>query len=144
MDCILPGSSPWISQARILEWVAIFFSRGSSQARDRSPVSCKSLALQAHSLPLSHQNFFFAQKLLGSWCWVSPLWWNPTIYKASIWTHHLIPVCTGGKGTLTKNMLVCSLLCCVVSNKVLCSRLRSVFCQHPWKVTGSQISPQVG
>ena len=32
MDCSLPGSSVrGISQARILEWVAISFSRGSSQ-----------------------------------------------------------------------------------------------------------------
>ena len=31
MDCSLPGSSvPEISQARILEWVAISYSRGSS------------------------------------------------------------------------------------------------------------------
>ena len=35
MDCSLPGSSVHgISQARILEWVAISFSRGSSQPRD--------------------------------------------------------------------------------------------------------------
>ena len=35
MDCSLPGSSVHgIFQARILEWVAIFFSRGSSQLRD--------------------------------------------------------------------------------------------------------------
>ena len=36
MDCTLPGSSvPGILQARILEWVAMPFSRGSSQPRDR-------------------------------------------------------------------------------------------------------------
>ena len=35
MDCSTPGSPvPGISQARILEWVAISFSRGSSQPRD--------------------------------------------------------------------------------------------------------------
>ena len=35
MDCSLPGSSVYgISQVRILEWVAIFFFRGSSQPRD--------------------------------------------------------------------------------------------------------------
>ena len=39
-DCSLPGSSVHgIFQARILEWVAIFFSRGSSQRRDRTQVS---------------------------------------------------------------------------------------------------------
>ena len=40
MDCSLPGSSVHgIFQARVLEWVAISFSRGSSQPRDRSRVS---------------------------------------------------------------------------------------------------------
>ena len=41
MDCSLPGSSVHgILQARVLEWVAISFSRGSSRPRDRTQVSC--------------------------------------------------------------------------------------------------------
>ena len=41
MDCSPPGSSVQeISQARILEWVAISFSRGSSWPRDWTQVSC--------------------------------------------------------------------------------------------------------
>ena len=41
MDCSLPGSSVHeILQARILEWVAISFSRGPSQPRDQTRVSC--------------------------------------------------------------------------------------------------------
>ena len=41
MDCSLPGSSDHeILQARILEWVAMLFSRVSSQPRDRTCVSC--------------------------------------------------------------------------------------------------------
>ena len=48
MDCSLPGSSVHgILQARILEWVAISFSRGSSQPRNWT----QSPALQADSLP---------------------------------------------------------------------------------------------
>ena len=40
-DCSLPGFSVHgISQVRILEWVAILFSRRSSQPRDWTPVSC--------------------------------------------------------------------------------------------------------
>ena len=40
MDCSLPGSSVHgILQARILEWVAVPFSRVSSQLRDRTLVS---------------------------------------------------------------------------------------------------------
>ena len=52
MDCSPPGSSVHgTSQARILEWVAISFSRGSSQPRIK-PVSP---ALKVDSLPLNHQ-----------------------------------------------------------------------------------------
>ena len=41
MACSPPGSSVHgILQARILEWVAIFFSRGSSRPRDQTCVSC--------------------------------------------------------------------------------------------------------
>ena len=41
MDCSLPGSSlHGILQARVLKWVAISFSRGSSGPRDRTRVSC--------------------------------------------------------------------------------------------------------
>ena len=40
MDCSLPDSSiPGIFQARTLEWVAISFSRGSSQPKDQTQVS---------------------------------------------------------------------------------------------------------
>ena len=40
MDCSPPGSSVHgISQARILEWAVIPFSRGSSQPRDQTQVS---------------------------------------------------------------------------------------------------------
>ena len=40
MDCSLPGSSVCgILQARILEWVTISFSRGTSQPRDQTHVS---------------------------------------------------------------------------------------------------------
>ena len=41
MDCSLPGSYVHgLFQARTLERVAISFSRGSSQPRDQTPVSC--------------------------------------------------------------------------------------------------------
>ena len=48
LDCSPPGfSAHEILQARILEWVAISFSRGSSQPRDQTQVS---QALQADAL----------------------------------------------------------------------------------------------
>ena len=41
MDCSLPGSSVHgILQVRILESIAISFSRGSSQLRNQTQVSC--------------------------------------------------------------------------------------------------------
>ena len=53
MDCSPPGSSVHgISRARILERVAISFSRASSQPRDRN---LHLLHWQVDSLPLSHQ-----------------------------------------------------------------------------------------
>ena len=40
MDCILSGSSVHgIFQAKVLEWIAISFSRGSSQPRNQTRVS---------------------------------------------------------------------------------------------------------
>ena len=41
MDCSPPGFSVHgISKARILEWVAISFPRGSSRPKDQTRVSC--------------------------------------------------------------------------------------------------------
>ena len=49
MDFSPPGSSVHgILQARILEWVAIFSSRGSSWPRDWAPVSCTSRPVLYH------------------------------------------------------------------------------------------------
>ena len=72
----LPGSSVQILQAGILEWVAILFSRGSSQPRDRTWVSCITgrflyrqrhqgspclLITQAHTWPTTSHFVCFAQ-----------------------------------------------------------------------------------
>ena len=48
MDCIPPGSSERISQARILEWLAIPFSRGSSWPKDWTCISCTGKRLLYH------------------------------------------------------------------------------------------------
>ena len=41
MDCSLPGSSVHgISRARVLEWIALSLSTGSSQLRDQAHISC--------------------------------------------------------------------------------------------------------
>ena len=52
IDCSPPGSSfHGILQARILEWVAISFSRGSSQPRDRTPLRADSLTAEPQRKP---------------------------------------------------------------------------------------------
>ena len=51
IDCSLPGSSVHeIFQTIVLEWVAISFSRGSLQPRDRSQVSCLAGGFFYHEL----------------------------------------------------------------------------------------------
>ena len=59
MDCSLPGSSVrGIFQARVLEWVAISFSRGSSWPRDRTWVSCiahRRFTIRATGKPSNYQ-----------------------------------------------------------------------------------------
>ena len=60
MDCSLPGSSlHGILQARVLEWVAISFSRGSSWPRDWIHVS---------HIPGRHFNLWATRE--------APDWWN--------------------------------------------------------------------
>ena len=66
MDCSPPGSSiHGIFQARILEWVAIFYSRVSSWPRDQTCVSCTGRWILNHCATWEAQ-YIFAAKLLQS------------------------------------------------------------------------------
>ena len=63
MDCSPPGSVHGLFQARILEWVAISFSRGSSWTRSQIHVSCIGRWILYHwatrgALNLLYLNFF--------------------------------------------------------------------------------------
>ena len=59
-DCSLPGSSvQGISQGGILEWVAIFFSRGFSWPRDCTHVSCLAGGFFTTESPGKSSVFFF-------------------------------------------------------------------------------------
>ena len=64
MHCSPPGSSVHvISQARILEWVAISFSKGSSRPRDQTFISCIGRCI------LYHCATWKAHCVLGSFVW---------------------------------------------------------------------------
>ena len=71
VDCSPPGSSiPGSLQARIQEWVAISFSRGSSWPRDRPQVSCIAgshfnlwATMEAHG----HTNYNYLQRTINQW-----------------------------------------------------------------------------
>ena len=69
-DCALPGSSiDGILQARILEWVASSFSRGSSQHRDRTQAS-HTVGRPPPSEPPGKPLVFLKQtKIWEPWVW---------------------------------------------------------------------------
>ena len=96
MDCSLPGYSVHgISQARILEWVSISFSRGSSQPRDQTCISCLVggfFTTELPGKPTFHMSRFYSH--LGKYqaTWASPA--SPSSFGAlggwglSIWGLH--------------------------------------------------------
>ena len=58
MDCILPGSSVHgIFQARILEWIPIYFSQGSSQCRNWTSTFCLAGGFFTIEPPGNEQHF---------------------------------------------------------------------------------------
>ena len=66
MDCSPPGSSlHGISQARILEWVAISFCRGSSRPRDQTHVFCISRWISTSEPSLGSPEAGYLMLLLG-------------------------------------------------------------------------------
>ena len=68
MDCSPPGSSVrGILQARILEWVAISFSRGSSRPRDWAQVSC--IAGRRFNLWATREAEHQRTVAFELWCW---------------------------------------------------------------------------
>ena len=71
MDCSPSGSSVHgISQARILEWVAISLSRGSSQSRDQIHVSFTGRILycwEAHHKNNKHKNTEETHSSIPAW-----------------------------------------------------------------------------
>ena len=63
-------SCPWDSPARILEWIAIYFSRGFSWLRDQTQVSCIA-------------GRFFTIWAIGKFIKLDNLW-EPTVYQREL------------------------------------------------------------
>ena len=78
MNCSLPGSSAHeILQARILEWVAISFSRGFLQPRNHTQVSCTAGRFLTNLYVLV-SSLFLLRKGRYSYCgiqfWIQDCW----------------------------------------------------------------------
>ena len=89
-----------ILQARILEWVAVPFSKGSCQPRDRTLVSCIAgvfftswTTKGAHLLPRAHQNYNYLQSNIGKiWKLAEKMFYN---WKHKVTKKHIRGVETG-------------------------------------------------
>ena len=99
MDCRPPGSSVHGIQARLLEWVAISFSRGSSWPRDRTWFSCIEgrfftvwATREAQCMKLSFSSLtllaIYGLQLDNAWIWV-----HFTILATHIWFSQMSCVC---------------------------------------------------
>ena len=85
VDCSPPDFSVHgILQARILEWVAVSFSRGSSQPRDRTQVSC--IAGRRFNLWATREAFpsTFLLFLQFSFCYLPQICHTPFI-SVAVW-----------------------------------------------------------
>ena len=93
MDCSLPGFFVHgIFQARVLEWVAISFSRGSSWPRNRTQVSC--IAGRRFTLWATreaHVTIVYLSKLGNKLFWILQLFhWSPFPFQGSNPRSHLV------------------------------------------------------
>ena len=108
MDCSLPGSSvQGIFQAIVLEWIAIFFSRGSSLPRDRIRVPCI----------VDRRSTFWATRELSNYHTIALISHAskvmPKILQASLqqYVNHELPDvqsgCGKGRGTRDQTANIC-------------------------------------
>ena len=92
LDCSLPGYSVHgILQARILEWVAISFSRGSSQPRDQTCYSCIGRQILYHWGTREALYNYFSENLVISqyYLFVFILQFIHSVLSNSLWLHEL-------------------------------------------------------
>ena len=103
MDCTVHG----IFQARILEWVALPFSRGSSQPRDWTRVSCTAGAFLPAEPQLGLEKYLFSvlyelitPGLLSPYNWMVKLARHPGMQsQVGLRKHHYKKKTSGGDGS---------------------------------------------
>ena len=68
MDCSMPGSTVHgIFQARIMEWVALSFSRGSSQPRYQTCISCTGMWILHHGATWASEKGMATHSSIVAW-----------------------------------------------------------------------------
>ena len=102
MDCSLPGSSIYgISKARVLEWVAISFCRGSSWPRDWTHVSCTNRLIVHHWTTSEAQMAGYYLVLINHWMSIS----RPIAFVLR--SFHLVKI---SKTMISNNATLCGAL----------------------------------
>ena len=98
MDCSPPGSTvQWIFQARILQWVAISFSRGSSQPRDPTCISCINMWILYHWATTETLICIFSSIQFSSFQLLSHVWLFATPWTTA---HQASPFITNSQSLL--------------------------------------------
>ena len=109
MDCSLPGSSVYeILHARILEWVAIPFSRRSSWSRDQTQVSCTAsrfLTIWATGGAPMGLSFSSVQSLSRVWLFATP-WIAALQGSLSITSSWSLPIPMSIESVMPSNHLI--------------------------------------
>ena len=85
VDYSLPGSSVYgIFQARILEWVAICFSRGPSWSRNRTRISCIFYIGRQILYHLRSPWMSYVYLLLSCWPFLYWFKWTPSFFERKL------------------------------------------------------------
>ena len=144
MDCSLPGSSiHGISQARILEWVAISFSRVSSWPRDQTCVSCIGRWILYHWATWEAPPLIIADDNKYGMMIMTTSYWALCVYiksdrktKSNIgccwgevdyFSAYELPILSCSEGTITAISATSLSSTCL---RVLCNLFESLFCDH--------------
>ena len=143
MDCSPPGSSGHgISQARILQWVAISFFTGSSQSRDRTLISCIGRRIlyhwatwEVHKILGNHKWFKNCMSVLlqcGN-AWISSCYFR-CVFSECLKSQHIL---YSTRLNVAQLFTLAFLACVIVLPSPICPKVGH-FC-HPLKFTSKKL-----